>query len=41
MILPVGLQLVGKHFGEESLLQCGHHYQQATDWHLQIPEQFK
>ena len=39
--LPVGLQLVGKHFGEESLLQCGHHYQQATDWHLQIPEQFK
>jgi aspartyl-tRNA(Asn)/glutamyl-tRNA(Gln) amidotransferase subunit A len=39
--LPVGLQLVGKHFGEESLLQCGYHYQQATDWHLQIPEQFK
>ena len=39
--LPVGLQLVGKHFGEESLLQCGHHYQQETDWHLQVPEQFK
>ena len=39
--LPVGLQLVGKHFGEELLLQCGHHYQQETDWHLQMPEQFK
>ena len=39
--LPVGLQLVGKHFGEESLLQCGHHYQQETNWHLQVPEQFK
>ena len=39
--LPVGLQLVGKHFGEELLLQCGHHYQQETDWQLQVPEQFK
>ncbi len=39
--LPVGLQLVGKHFGEELLLQCGHHYQQETDWHIQMPEQFK
>ena len=39
--LPVGLQLVGKHFGEESLLQCGHRYQQKTDWHTRVPERFK
>ena len=39
--LPVGLQLVGKHFGEESLFQCGHQFQQLTDWHKQTPEQFK
>ena len=39
--LPVGLQLVGKHFGEESLFQCGHQFQQSTDWHKQTPEQFK
>ena len=39
--LPVGLQLVGKHFGEESLFQCGHQFQQLTDWHKQAPEQFK
>tara|TARA_B100000925_G_scaffold44758_1_gene29186 strand:- start:717 stop:2162 length:1446 start_codon:yes stop_codon:yes gene_type:complete len=39
--LPVGLQLIGKHFGEESILQCGHHYQQITDWHKQAPEDFK
>ena len=39
--LPIGLQLIGKHFGEESILQCGHHYQQITDWHKQVPEDFK
>ena len=39
--LPIGLQLIGKHFGEESILQCGHQYQQITDWHKQVPEDFK
>ena len=39
--LPIGLQLIGKHFGEESILQCGHQYQQITDWHQQVPEDFK
>jgi len=38
--LPVGLQLVGPHFGEERLLQCAHQYQQLTDWHRQGPEAF-
>ena len=39
--LPIGLQLIGKHFGEESILQCGHQYQQITDWHQRVPEDFK
>ena len=39
--LPVGLQLVGRHFGEEFLFQCGHQFQKLTEWHKQVPEQFK
>ena len=39
--MPVGLHLVGPHFGEETLLRCGHQYQQQTDWHLACPETFK
>lgn len=35
--LPVGLQLMGRHFGESHLLQLAHHYQQHTDWHLARP----
>ncbi|MZH40913.1 MAG: Asp-tRNA(Asn)/Glu-tRNA(Gln) amidotransferase subunit GatA, partial [Nitrospinae bacterium] len=33
--LPVGLQLMGKHFGEESLITVGHQFQKATDFHSQ------
>ena len=35
--LPIGLQLLGKPLGEETLLRVGHAYQQATDWHTQRP----
>jgi len=38
--LPVGLQLVGPHFAEESVLHCAHQYQQLTDWHQRCPEDF-
>ena len=38
--LPVGLHLVGAHFGEETLLRCAHQYQQQTDWHLACPDGF-
>jgi len=38
--LPVGLQLVGPHFGEDTLLRCTHQYQQMTDWHRQEPGDF-
>ncbi|KTC79375.1 Asp-tRNA(Asn)/Glu-tRNA(Gln) amidotransferase subunit GatA [Legionella cherrii] len=37
--LPIGLQLMGKHFGESQLLQIAHHYQQNTNWHLASPNQ--
>ena len=36
--LPVGLHLVGPHFGEEVVLRCAHQYQQQTDWHEACPE---
>ncbi len=31
--LPLGLQLLGKPFGEETLLQLAHAYEQSTPWH--------
>jgi aspartyl-tRNA(Asn)/glutamyl-tRNA(Gln) amidotransferase subunit A len=39
--LPVGLQLIGNIFDEARLLNVAHQYQQVTDWHRQIPEQFQ
>ncbi len=39
--LPVGLHLVGPHFGEEVLLRAAHQYQQQTDWHEACPEDFE
>jgi len=35
--LPVGLQLIGNYFDEARLLNAGHKFQQATDWHLKTP----
>ncbi|MCK6371120.1 MAG: Asp-tRNA(Asn)/Glu-tRNA(Gln) amidotransferase subunit GatA [Gammaproteobacteria bacterium] len=35
--LPVGLQLIGPAFAEGTVLNFAHQYQQATDWHLQVP----
>ncbi len=35
--LPISLQLLGPLFSEERLLQVGHAYQQATDWHTITP----
>ena len=34
---PLGMQLVGKPFGEALLLNFGHRYQRATDWHRHRP----
>ncbi|MBI3158189.1 MAG: Asp-tRNA(Asn)/Glu-tRNA(Gln) amidotransferase subunit GatA [Chloroflexi bacterium] len=35
--LPVGMQLMGRPFEEETLLRTAHAYQQATDWHTRVP----
>ena len=36
--LPIGLQIIGKHFDEETVLQTAHAYEQATDWHRRKPQ---
>ena len=35
--LPVGLQVIGPHFGEDRLLALGEAYQRETDWHQRMP----
>jgi aspartyl-tRNA(Asn)/glutamyl-tRNA(Gln) amidotransferase subunit A len=35
--LPVGLQVIGNYFREAQMLQVGHQYQLATDWHARAP----
>jgi aspartyl-tRNA(Asn)/glutamyl-tRNA(Gln) amidotransferase subunit A len=38
--LPVGLQIVGPHFGEEQILGAAHAFQKETDWHRRLPEKY-
>lgn len=35
--LPLGLQLIGRPFREDALLQAAHHYQQHTSFHRERP----
>ena len=35
--LPLGLQLLGKPLGEETILKIAHAYEQSTDWHRERP----
>jgi aspartyl-tRNA(Asn)/glutamyl-tRNA(Gln) amidotransferase subunit A len=35
--LPIGLQVLGRPFGEETVLRVAHAYEQATEWHKQRP----
>ncbi|MBA3565187.1 MAG: Asp-tRNA(Asn)/Glu-tRNA(Gln) amidotransferase subunit GatA [Gammaproteobacteria bacterium] len=35
--LPVGLQIIGRHFAEADLLNFAHVYQRETDWHTHAP----
>lgn len=35
--LPLGMQLVGRHFEDALVLGAAHGYQQASDHHLQVP----
>jgi aspartyl-tRNA(Asn)/glutamyl-tRNA(Gln) amidotransferase subunit A len=36
--LPVGLQLLGRHFDEESIIRAAYAYEQATEWHRRRPK---
>jgi aspartyl-tRNA(Asn)/glutamyl-tRNA(Gln) amidotransferase subunit A len=36
--LPVGLQFIGKHFDEKSILKVTYAYEQSTDWHRRRPD---
>jgi len=35
--LPIGLQLLGKPFGEETILKIAHAFEQNTSWHKEKP----
>jgi len=36
--LPVGLQIMGRPFGEESVLRAAYAFEQATEWHKRKPD---
>jgi aspartyl-tRNA(Asn)/glutamyl-tRNA(Gln) amidotransferase subunit A len=36
--LPVGLQLIGRPYGDETVIALGRAFQQVTDAHLRAPE---
>ena len=36
--MPLGLQIIGKHFDEENILRISHLYQKETNWHLMEPD---
>ena len=35
--LPIGMQIIGPHLSEDTLLRIGHMYQSETDWHTKRP----
>jgi aspartyl-tRNA(Asn)/glutamyl-tRNA(Gln) amidotransferase subunit A len=35
--MPVGMQIIGKHFDEESILKVAFAYEQSTEWHKRRP----
>jgi aspartyl-tRNA(Asn)/glutamyl-tRNA(Gln) amidotransferase subunit A len=35
--LPIGMQLIGRHFAEQTILKASYAYEQSTDWHRRRP----
>jgi aspartyl-tRNA(Asn)/glutamyl-tRNA(Gln) amidotransferase subunit A len=36
--LPIGMQIIGKHFDETTILRVAYAYEQQTDWHRKKPD---
>jgi aspartyl-tRNA(Asn)/glutamyl-tRNA(Gln) amidotransferase subunit A len=36
--LPIGLQILGSHFGEEKILRTAYHFEKSTDFHKKKPK---
>jgi aspartyl-tRNA(Asn)/glutamyl-tRNA(Gln) amidotransferase subunit A len=36
--MPIGMQVIGKHFDEATILRLAHHYEQTTEWHKKTPK---
>lgn len=36
--MPLGMQVIGRPFGDDVILRIGHAYQSATDWHRRHPD---
>src|SRR5258705_4721667 len=36
--LPLGMQVLGRPFGETTMLRIGHAYERATEWHTRRPQ---
>jgi aspartyl-tRNA(Asn)/glutamyl-tRNA(Gln) amidotransferase subunit A len=36
--MPIGLQIIGKHFDEATILRVAHAYEQSTEWHKEKPQ---
>jgi aspartyl-tRNA(Asn)/glutamyl-tRNA(Gln) amidotransferase subunit A len=35
--MPIGLQIIGALFDERTVLEVGHAYERATEWHKRRP----
>ncbi len=36
--LPIGLQIIGRHFDEETIFKVAYAYEQSTNWHTRRPQ---
>jgi len=36
--LPIGMQIAGRAYDESTILRLGHEYENATEWHMRLPE---
>ena len=39
--MPIGLQIAGRPWEEQTVLKVGHAFERATDWHIKRPPEFR